>query len=91
MGFLSQGDTLTWDKAQKVADYIREHGIEQFLNLLHNFKDRNNDPFLWGDEVPFSSPVPPFCHPCYFVCLFSTLVYGGCILYRNDSLPHFSD
>jgi len=51
MGFLSKGDTLKWDEAKKFADYIREHGIKQFLSILASHQDREGDPFLWGDEV----------------------------------------
>lgn len=53
MGFLSKGDTLTWDEAKKYRDYIREHGIIQFLSILANHRDREGDPFIWGDEIEY--------------------------------------
>lgn len=57
MGFLSKGETLRWEDAWKYADYIREHGIRQFLNILRTYQEREGDPFLWGDEVR----PPPAC------------------------------
>jgi glutamate--cysteine ligase catalytic subunit len=54
MGFLSEGQTLDWEETQKWADYVREHGVEQFLSLYHTNKDRVGDVALWGDEVEYT-------------------------------------
>jgi glutamate--cysteine ligase catalytic subunit len=54
MGFLSEGQTLNWEETQKWVDYVREHGVEQFLSLYRNNKDRVGDVALWGDEVEYS-------------------------------------
>ena len=51
MGLLTQGRPLTWEETQKHIQYIREHGIEQFIHLYNNVKDRRNDCLKWGDEV----------------------------------------
>lgn len=51
MGFLDEGETLPWEKAKELADYIRDNGIEQFLNIYEARKLRNNDELKWGDEV----------------------------------------
>ena len=51
MGFLTEGDTLPWEEAKKWADYIREHGIIQFLNIYRRNRSRTNETLLWGDEV----------------------------------------
>jgi hypothetical protein len=51
MGFLTEGDTLPWQDAKQYADYIRKHGIEQFLSIYFRTKERTNDALLWGDEV----------------------------------------
>ncbi|KAF8598893.1 GCS-domain-containing protein [Ceratobasidium sp. AG-I] len=51
MGQLFQGAPLSWEESQKYADYIRQHGITQLLNIWKKQKYRQNDPFLWGDEI----------------------------------------
>jgi hypothetical protein len=51
MGFLTEGDTLPWSDAKQFAEYIRTHGIEQFLSIYFRTKERTNDALLWGDEV----------------------------------------
>ena len=53
MGFLSDGDTLTWSEAQKVCDYIMKHGIKQFLSIYERTKDRSNDCLKFGDEIEY--------------------------------------
>ena len=34
--------------------YIREHGIQQFLNLYNRVKAIEGDSLLWGDEVEYA-------------------------------------
>lgn len=51
MGLLVLGTPLQWSEAKEHADYVREHGIQQFLNVYHKLKDRTGDVLLWGDEV----------------------------------------
>ncbi|GAM28064.1 hypothetical protein SAMD00019534_112400 [Acytostelium subglobosum LB1] len=53
MGFIAEGNTLVWEDAEKYADYIRQHGVEQLLNIWNDQKDRGNDVFTWGDEVEY--------------------------------------
>eukprot|EP01094_Clydonella_sp_ATCC50884_P029924 TRINITY_DN9560_c0_g1_i4.p2 TRINITY_DN9560_c0_g1~~TRINITY_DN9560_c0_g1_i4.p2 ORF type:complete len:130 (+),score=33.57 TRINITY_DN9560_c0_g1_i4:242-631(+) len=53
MGFLADGEAMKWAEASKHADYIRKHGIKQFLHLYRRLKSRCNDTFLWGDEVEY--------------------------------------
>ncbi|KAG9123479.1 hypothetical protein FRC07_014885 [Ceratobasidium sp. 392] len=53
MGKLNEGTPLSWEEGLKHADYIREHGITQFLNLWNRQKDRRDDKFLWGDELEY--------------------------------------
>lgn len=55
MGLLALGTPLVWSEAKKHADYVREHGIEQFLNIWERLKDRTGDRLLWGDEVSLLS------------------------------------
>lgn len=54
MGFLTEGTTLPWEEAQKYADYIREHGIAQFLATYRKNAARTNEVLYWGDEVRVS-------------------------------------
>ena len=52
MGLLSFGQTnLPFSEIKKHADYIKEHGIIQFINTYNRLKDRNYDTLKWGDEV----------------------------------------
>lgn len=34
-----------------MADHVRKHGIEQFINLYKKYKDLKFDVLKWGDEV----------------------------------------
>lgn len=51
MGLLTQGRPLTWEETKHYTQFIREHGIEQFLQIYNKIKDRRNDCLKWGDEV----------------------------------------
>jgi glutamate--cysteine ligase catalytic subunit len=51
MGLLFMGKPLAWEDSMPYLEYIREHGVTQFLNLWDRFKDREGDTLLWGDEV----------------------------------------
>ncbi|CAE6435924.1 unnamed protein product [Rhizoctonia solani] len=53
MGLLFLGTPLSWEEGKKHADYIREHGITQFLNVWRKLKDREGDTLLWGDEIEY--------------------------------------
>lgn len=51
MGLLSQGSPLNWEETKKYADFVRKHGIIQFLNIYNKVKERQKDVLKWGDEV----------------------------------------
>lgn len=51
MGLLDLGTPLPWEEAKQYTDYVRHHGITQFLHIWDIAKDRTGDEFLWGDEV----------------------------------------
>lgn len=51
------GTLLSWAETKKLSNYFRQHGIEQFINLYLRYKDRDGDPFKWGDEVSFSNLI----------------------------------
>eukprot|EP00164_Ancoracysta_twista_P004916 GFYU01006684.1.p1 GENE.GFYU01006684.1~~GFYU01006684.1.p1 ORF type:complete len:614 (-),score=150.52 GFYU01006684.1:238-2079(-) len=53
MGLLTLGAPLDWSKAKDLAAYVREHGIQQFLSIYNNLKDRNSENLFWGDEVEY--------------------------------------
>ncbi|GAA5821113.1 hypothetical protein JCM10212_002983 [Sporobolomyces blumeae] len=53
MGLLALGTPLPWSEAKKHADYVREHGIEQFLSVWEKLKDRTGDRLMWGDEIEY--------------------------------------
>lgn len=54
MGLLRLGVPLAWDDCKNVADHVRYHGVQQFLNVWRQLKDRQGDGLLWGDEVSAS-------------------------------------
>ena len=51
MGLLSQGKPLTWQETKENAELVRQLGIDQFIRIYHDIKDRKNDCLKWGDEV----------------------------------------
>ncbi|KAL7752335.1 glutamate--cysteine ligase [Sorochytrium milnesiophthora] len=54
MGLLSKGTPLEWADARAYADHVRKHGIVQFLNIYHRFKNTGKKGVLyWGDEVEY--------------------------------------
>lgn len=55
MGLLTEGQPLTWEETKQLADHVRQHGIDQFLNLYHQLLDRKGDVLKWGDEVTINN------------------------------------
>mmetsp|Transcript_34783 Transcript_34783/g.68217 ORF Transcript_34783/g.68217 Transcript_34783/m.68217 type:complete len:664 (+) Transcript_34783:60-2051(+) len=54
MGLLDvAGAPLEWSEAKKHADHVRTHGIEQFISIYNNYKDKANSVLRWGDEVEY--------------------------------------
>ena len=51
MGFLAAGSTLSWADMQGVKEYIRTHGIAQFLSVYSALRERRTDATMFGDEV----------------------------------------
>lgn len=56
MGFLvDAGQTLDFNESKTFIQYIKEHGVIQFLKLIdkfRNFKKQESD-LRWGDEIEF--------------------------------------
>ena len=53
MGLLTVGKPLKWADSVQHIDYVKKHGVEQFLNLYRAQKERRNDSFKWGDELEY--------------------------------------
>ena len=51
MGLLTQGRPLTWEETKRSAELVRQLGIDQFIRIYHELKERKNDCLKWGDEV----------------------------------------
>ncbi len=51
MGLLTVGKPHSWESARKHREYVRRHGVLQFLSAYNRVKDIHNDELLWGDEV----------------------------------------
>nr|POF11640.1 glutamate--cysteine ligase [Quercus suber] len=47
------GTPLDWPEAKKVADHVREWGIEQLLAIWRRAKGKKQDALLWGDEIEY--------------------------------------
>lgn len=53
MGLLSLGTPLSWDESKKLNEHVRTNGITQLINIFNQHGKRENDVFLWGDEVEY--------------------------------------
>ncbi|CAH1643387.1 unnamed protein product [Spodoptera littoralis] len=53
MGLLSEGSPLSWEETKALAEHVRQHGIEQFINLYVKLQERTGDVLKWGDEVEY--------------------------------------
>lgn len=53
MGLLSLGTPLDWHESKKLNNHVRANGIAQLINMFKQHHGRNNDTFLWGDEVEY--------------------------------------
>lgn len=51
MGFLEIGSPLDWSESGSVRDYVKRHGLLQFLNMWKKNKSRLDEELRWGDEI----------------------------------------
>ncbi|CAF1231429.1 unnamed protein product [Rotaria sordida] len=51
MGLLSEGNPLSWTEIKLALQQIRTYGLDQLVHIFNKYKDRQKDPFLWGDET----------------------------------------
>jgi glutamate--cysteine ligase catalytic subunit len=58
MGLLILGAPLAWNDTKKYIDHVKQHGIEQFINLYRKYEGKTGSVLRWGDEIE------------YFVCAF---------------------
>uniref|UniRef100_F1KXP2 Glutamate--cysteine ligase n=1 Tax=Ascaris suum TaxID=6253 RepID=F1KXP2_ASCSU len=54
MGLLTKGTPLTWQETVPYVEYIKKHGIAQFIELYHRLKSRDCDQLRWGDEIEYT-------------------------------------
>ena len=47
MGFLVDGTPLAWKDSLQYLEYVRKHGVKQFISTYLKVKDRKNDKLLW--------------------------------------------
>jgi len=69
MGLLTTGRPLGWWDAQPHLDYVREHGIEQFVNVFCATRDRQGDVLKWGDEIEYTLLVLNESERCTYLSL----------------------
>ncbi|EFC46617.1 glutamate-cysteine ligase catalytic subunit [Naegleria gruberi] len=53
MGLLKAGTPLKWTDALSLIDYVKEHGIKQFIIIYNKVKDRTDKELKWGDEIEY--------------------------------------
>lgn len=82
MGLLRLGVPLSWEECKGQADHVRYHGVQQFLNIWRQLKDRQGDGLLWGDEVSHSNMSACFKRARELI-MNSDRVYGG-VFGRQD-------
>jgi len=51
MGVLSTGRPLTWSEINPVRSILKQHAVNDLIEILRKHRHRRNDRFLWGDEV----------------------------------------
>ncbi|XP_073945249.1 glutamate--cysteine ligase [Choristoneura fumiferana] len=53
MGLLTEGSPLSWEETKALAEHVRQHGVEQFIQLYSKLRERTGDVLKWGDEVEY--------------------------------------
>lgn len=53
MGLLDQGTPLSWADSQPFIEYVKKHGLLQFINIYKTLHEVETDKFLWGDEIEY--------------------------------------
>lgn len=57
MGLLTrhENDPLDYESSKKYIDYVKKHGVIQFINVYNQTKNRKDEKFKWGDEVRYTT------------------------------------
>lgn len=54
MGLLDfEGESLIWEGIVPHIDYVKKHGLIQFLHNYEKVNKRPKDVLKWGDEVSY--------------------------------------
>jgi glutamate--cysteine ligase catalytic subunit len=53
MGLLILGEPLDWEESKQHHEYVKQRGVEQFLQLYNRYAGMKNAAFKWGDEVEY--------------------------------------
>jgi glutamate--cysteine ligase catalytic subunit len=53
MGLLSLGTPLPWEQSREYAEHVRTQGLEQLVKMFKAAYGRQDDGYLWGDEVEY--------------------------------------
>jgi glutamate--cysteine ligase catalytic subunit len=68
MGLLEfAGAPLDWDQTKTLSEYVREHGVKQFINIYNQFKDKQHAVLRWGDEVRSERAKLARKRPCLLI------------------------
>lgn len=54
MGVLTVGRPLPWATSLPHLQYVRQHGVQQFIHKYNSVKNLTNTELLWGDELEYS-------------------------------------
>jgi glutamate--cysteine ligase catalytic subunit len=53
MGLLTKGQPLSWAETEEILEYVKQHGLVQFINVYHKLLNRGGDTLKWGDEIEY--------------------------------------
>lgn len=53
MGLLVEGKALSFEETKEFLQYLRKHGVIQFLNTWKRVKDLSEDELRFGDEIEY--------------------------------------
>lgn len=54
MVIVNDGKLLNWQEIHKNLEQLRSKSLDQLMKIYNKYKDIQNDPFKWGDEIEYS-------------------------------------